>query len=269
MDPLVLPSIEARFPDLNGKVAIVTGASRNIGAEIGRFLARQGMRVVLSGRSEELGQAVVEEIKSSGGTAIWTTADVATDEGAKKVFEAAIQSFGSVDLLVNNAAQKGSKPFLKLDEASYQDSFENNVRLVYKLSRLVVAYQAEKQQGGSIINISSVGGTRAHRGTVGYDASKGAMDAMTRAMAIELAPLGIRVNAIAPGMTLNDDQILNPNPRFLPKFKEIPAQRAGRCIETAAMVAFLASNAGTYIIGQVIYIDGGLIAQLSPPSINL
>ena len=166
-----------------------------------------------------------------------------------------ISRFGHINLLVNNAADKRSKKFLDLDEAVYHESFENNVRLVYTPSLLVARHMADRGQGGSIINISSVGGTRAHRGTAGYDASKGAIDALTRAMAIELAPVGIRVNAIAPGLTLDDEKITDPPEVFCEKFKGIPAKRAGRCLETAALVAFLASSAGAYIIGQVIFVD--------------
>ena len=111
--------------------------------------------------------------------------------------------------------------------------------------------------GGCIINISSAGGLRAHRGLAGYDASKGAIDSLTRSMALDLAPLGIRVNAVAPG------QIRNV-PR---EAGGIPLGRSGTPEDVAAMVAFLASDAAAYITGQVIYVDGGLTAQLSPPGI--
>ena len=246
--------ISARFPDLAGKTAVISGASRGIGAGIARFLGRQGMNLVLCARSQDAGEAVAEDLGASGVDCAWVTADIATPEGARLVFRAAMDRFGDVDVLVNNAARLRSKAFLDLDEDEYRQSFERNVRMVYELSLLCARHMAA-HDGGSIIHISSVGGVRAHRGLAGYDASKGAVNALTRSMALDLAPHRIRVNAVAPGQ-------IRAVPHAVP---EIPLGRSGSPEEIGAMVAFFASDAAAYITGQVICVDGSLTSQLSPP----
>ncbi len=250
-----------RFPDLAGKAAVVTGASRGIGAGIARYLGRQGMKLVLAARSTEKGEALAEEIRSSGADCIWVTADLATPEGAELVLEQAARRYGRIHLLVANAARLASKPILELDEEEYRKSFEANVRMFYGVGRLVARHMVEAG-GGVIVSISSVGGLRPHRGLAGYDASKGAIDALTRSMALDLAPHGIRVNAVAPGLTPTDGKRWADR-----KTKYIPLGRVGTAEDIAAIVAFLASGAASYITGQVIYVDGGLSAQLTPPGI--
>ncbi len=262
------PQVSARFPDLEGRVAVVTGASRGIGRNIGLFLGRQGMKVVLSSRSADKGEAVAEEVRATGAECLWVTADVSTDTGAQDVFDKTIDRFGRLDLLVNNAAWKGGAPFLDLDQDTYRRSFENNVRMVYLMSRLSGRWMAD-HGGGSIIHISSVGGLRAHRGTAGYDASKGAIDSLTRAMALDLAAHGIRVNAVATGFTQRDSTRISKPDQVRAKASGIPLGRAGTGEEVAAVVAFLASDAAGYITGQVLYVDGGLTAQLTPPGIEI
>jgi NAD(P)-dependent dehydrogenase (short-subunit alcohol dehydrogenase family) len=250
-----------RYPDLAGRVAIVSGASRGIGCGIAAVLGRERMRLVLTARSAEQGEAVAQALRQTGVEAAWVTADVATADGARMVFQAALDRFGRVDLLVNNAAQLHSAPFLQLDEPMYRDSFERNVRIVYELS-LLAARQMAAAQGGSIIHISSVGGLRSHRGLAGYDASKGAIDALTRSMSLDLAPHGIRVNAVAPGAIHT-----RPGPADHRPAAGIPLGRLGRCDEIGEAVAFLASDAAAYVTGQVLYVDGGLTTQLTPPNV--
>ena len=249
------PIVSAAFPDLAEKVAVVTGASRGIGAGIAEFLGRQRMKLVLAARSREMGEAVAAKLSAEGVQCVWVTADVATADGAQRVFDEAVQRFAAIHLLVNNAAMLHSKSILKLDEETYHATFERNVRMVYELSVRVAPYMVANG-GGNIINVSSVGGLRAHRGLAGYDASKGAIDALTRSMALDLAPHGIRVNAVAPGQTRSGE---------VRKLEGVPLGRSGTPLDIAAAVAFLASDAAAYITGQVLYIDGGLTAQLSPP----
>ncbi len=254
----------AQFPDLAGKVAIVTGASRGIGCGIADVLGQQGMKLLLCARSQEAGQATVARLAEAGVECLWVSADLATPEGAESAFGAAIERFGRIHLLVNNAAHLRSAPFLELTEDIYRLSFEDNVRIVYGLSRRVARHMVEAG-GGGIVHISSVAGLRAHRGLVGYDASKGALDALTRAMAIELAPHGIRVNAVAPGAIKSHPV----PPHLVEKLKGrengIPMERLGTTEEIGMAVAFLASEASSYVTGQILYVDGGLTAQLTPP----
>ena len=260
--------IRARFPDLLGKAAIVSGASRGIGCGIAEFLGRQGMRLTLSARTAEEGEAFVRKLREAGVECVWVTADMSTKDGARAVFDTALQHFGGIDLLVNNAARLRSQDFLNLNEEEYHLSFESNVRIVYEISQLVAHHMAERG-GGCIINISSVGGLRGHRGLAGYDASKGAMDALTRSMAVDLAPHGIRVNAVAPGATRKTVGDAKTEERYAQMAGGIPLGRLGRPEDIGAAVAFLASEAGGYITGQVIYVDGGLTAQLTPPGIRI
>jgi len=254
--------VPVRFLDLDGKVAIVTGASRGIGRAIVRFLAAQGMKVAATGRREEVGEEILAEI--AGAEGVWITADAATDAGAQSIFDSTLARFRKIDVLVGSAADKSSKPFLDLDEATYQRSFESNVRIIYGLSRLVARQMVDAGRGGSIIHVSSVGGLRPHRGTVGYDMSKAAIDHMARAMAVELGPHGVRVNAVAPGWTPTRAQFDRLSERVRRKVEGIPLRRAGTGEDVAAAVAFLASDAAAYITGQVLYVDGGLTTQLTP-----
>jgi len=260
--------ISARFPDLVGKTALVSGASRGIGCGIAEFLGRQEMKLALCARSADAGETFAAKLRAVNVECFFVPADLATQEGAQRVFNETVARYGRIDLLVNNAANLRSWPILRLDEEKYRDSFEANMRMVFGLSHLAARHMVEKG-GGNIVHISSVGGLRAHHGLSGYDASKGAIDALTRSMAIELAEHNIRVNAVAPGLTLT--RTLRPEwaERFKQKTGGIPLGRAGTPEEIGAAVAFLASDAAAYITGQVIYVDGGLTAQLTPPGINI
>jgi len=262
-------AVSARFPDLAGKTAIVTGTSHGIGCGISEFLGRQGMKVAMCARSAEAGEAFAAILKAAGVDCIFVQADLATPEGAQKVFDAAVERYGRIDLLVNNAANLRSVSILKLDEELYHASLEANMRMIYGLSRLASIHMVEKG-GGVIIHISSVGGLRAHHHHAGYDASKGAMDAFMRSMAVDLASSGVRVNCVAPGLTVKMP-LMKPEwmANLEQRAKGIPMGRWGTSEEMGAAVAFLASDAGAYITGQVLYVDGGLTAQLSPPGIDI
>jgi len=263
-------ALAMRLPDLEGKSAIVTGASRGIGVGIARVLAAQGMKLTLAARSEEALRAVAADLREQGAECRAVPADLSASEDARRVLQAAIEHHGTPHLLVNNAASLSSKPFLELDEETYQRSFEANVRILYEISRPAAEMMAEAG-GGVIVNISSVGGLRAHRGKAGYDASKGAMDALTRCMAVDLAPHGIRVNSVAPGATLRyrDTERPGREERRREICSGIPLGRMGTPEDIGAAVAFLASEAASYVTGQILYVDGGLTTQLTPPGIYI
>lgn len=258
--------ISAVFPDLRGKTAVISGCSRGIGRGIARVLGRQGMRLVLAARSEAPGRAFRDELTANGVEALWVTADLTQREDAERLVQEAITAFEGIDLLVNNAAQLRSRPFLDLDEEWYQASLVGNIDMVYGPSWFAARHMAERGRG-NIIHISSVGGTRGHRGLAGYDASKGAINALTRSMSVDLAPHGIRVNAVAPGATLWEPVDARGRKTIEQRAGGIPLGRLGGIEETGAAVAFLASDAAAYITGQVLHVDGGLTAQLTPPGI--
>jgi len=254
------PQQEARFPDLVGEVAIVTGVAGNIGTGIARCLARQGMRVVLvdhPGKERE-GRAFADELTAAGHAVLWVAGDLTTATGAAAVFAATLGRFAAVHVLVNNAAMLGSKSFLDVDEADWSQSCEGNLRIIYHLSLISARWMAANG-GGRIVHISSVGGARAHYGMAGYDAYKGGLDALTRAMACDLGAHGIRVNAVAPGVMAGRDRS-TPQPVGF-----TPIARATTGGEIGLAVAFLASASAACITGQVLTIDGGMTAQLHPP----
>ena len=265
-----LPSepVTAAFPDLRGRAAIVTGASRGIGCGIAGFLGRQGMKLVLAARSEEAGTAFAESLRTGGVDCEWVTADLATPEGARILFDRAVERYGTIYLLVNNAAILWSKTIQELDPETYADTFEANVRMTVGISHLVSQHMAGNR-AGVIVHISSVGGLRGHEGRTGYDASKGAVDAITRSMAVDLGPCGVRVNAVAPGATAArpiEGRMVGFNERAS---KHVPLGRMGTPEEMGAVVAFLASDAARYITGQILYVDGGLTMQLGPPGVYI
>jgi 3-oxoacyl-[acyl-carrier protein] reductase len=258
------PAPQARFPDLAGKVAIVTGTSRGIGCGIAEVLAGQGMKLVLAARSAEKGQAFADGLRDGGADCLFVPADLATPEGAQRVYDAAVERFPRVHLLVNNAAHLASKSILELDEQEYRASFEGNMRMIYGLSHLLARHMAAAG-GGNIVHISSVGGLRAHRGLAGYDASKGAIDALTRSMALDLAGHNVRVNTVAPGAIARSAIPADRMDKHRQRCGMVPLLRTGTPHEIGWSVAFLASDVAAYVTGQVLYVDGGLVAQLVPP----
>ena len=176
----------------------------------------------------------------------------------------AVEQLGAVDVLVNNAAAPmlGRGHLFDLDPADWDRSFAINARGTFLCT---VAAARWMHPGASIVNISSIGARRAHRSAVAYDASKGAVEATTRATALELAPLGIRVNAVAPGPVINDRYELLDAAQKRARIRPVPLGRMGDGSDVAAAVAFLASPDASFITGQVLTVDGGLTAQIRPP----
>jgi len=256
---------QPRYPELTGRVALVTGSSRGIGKGIALRLMCEGMKVVVTGLDLQETMAAAAELRAPGAEILALPADLLQPDEIDLLFTETLKAFGGLNLLVNNAADLRSGKIFKvgLDLLDYQ--LDVNVRGTYHC-----AYRAAEimsQAGsGNIINISSVGGLRAHWQGLPYDLTKGALDAMTRAMALELAAYGIRVNAVAPGATAKEGQVTpQQQERRQAVSRRIPLGRMGTPQDVAALVAFLASSESSYITGQVIYVDGGVTAQLSPP----
>jgi len=254
-------SILPRYPELAGQVAIVTGSSRGIGKGIAMRLAREGMKVVINGRTSETVEATAAEMRALGADVLAVPADVGRTEGVDRLFEQALRTFGTVDLLVNNAADLRRVHFFDVDEALLDRELATNIRGPYMCSYRA-AEVMRQAGGGNIVHISSVGGLRAHWRGLPYDVTKGAIDGMTRAMALELAAYGIRVNAVAPGATRTERTPTPEDPRVQAINRRIPLGRFGLALEIGAAVAFLASPDAAYITGQVIYVDGGITVQL-------
>jgi 3-oxoacyl-[acyl-carrier protein] reductase len=257
-------SIRPRYPELSEKVAIITGGGKGIGKGIAIRLAREGMKVVVTARTVESVETVANELHDLGANAFAVQGDIGKREDVDRLFEQTLKVYGTVDLLVNNAANLHRVFFFDVSEEMLEEELDTNVKGPFIASYKAAEVMREKKSG-SIIHISSVGGLRAHYPGLPYDATKGALDSMTRVMGIELAQYGIRVNGIAPGAIFTENRSPLDDPRMVDYARRIPANRLGLPLEIGSVVAFLASEDASYINGQTIYVDGGITAQLSPP----
>jgi len=256
-------SIRARYTELAGQVAIVTGSSKGIGRGIAVRLVREGMKVVINSRSVEAVEKTARELHQLGADVLAVPADVSKKDEVQRLVGETFKAYGTIDLLVNNAAIIRTSKFFTVDEAIFDDVLTANIRGPWLLSLEAAKIMKEKGRGG-IIHISSVGGLRTHNPGLPYDVTKGALDTMTKAMGVELAEFGIRVNGIAPGAIYKGRRLPLDDPTWKPQTQLIPIRRFGIPAEIGAVVAFLASEDASYIIGQTIYVDGGLTSQLTP-----
>lgn len=256
-------SIRPRYPEFAGKVALVTGSAKGIGREIALRLGKEGMSLVLHGHMQAQVDETLHIFQSLGIDAIGVCTDFGKPDGVEQLFDAIRQRHTTLDLLVNNAADLRRTNFDKATIDLYDYQMAVNTRAPYQCSLLAVPMM-RPTKSGAIVNISSVGGLRAHWKALPYDVTKGAIDAMTKAMSLDLALEGIRVNAIAPGAIYTEKTDRIPPERIDTIRERIPLQRFGTGLDLGAMVAFLASEDASYITGQVIYVDGGITTQLSP-----
>lgn len=261
-------ALTPRYPELAGQVAVVTGGAQGIGQGIVLRLAREGMRVVIGDIDGEKLSATATSLAQLGASVLAVEGDLGQPPAIRELFEKTQATYGGVDLLVNNAANLHRYRLLDEHEALLERQLAVNVRGPY-LCSTHAARMMRDAGGGNIIHISSVGGIRAHWFGFPYDVTKGAIDAMTRAMAIDLAEYNIRVNAIGPGATHTRPTPPEAQPVVREMAGRIPLGRFGLVSEIGAAVAFLASPESSYITGQIIYVDGGITAQLSPPGQKL
>jgi NAD(P)-dependent dehydrogenase (short-subunit alcohol dehydrogenase family) len=247
---------------LEGKAAIVTGGGHGIGRAIAERLAAEGARLVVNDVSEERAHETAAAI---GDAAVAVPADVSRSGDVDRIVETALDRFGAVDVLVNNAGLIDvSRHVLDGDEDWFDRVIAVNLKGQF-LCALRAAKWMARHGGGAIVNLSSGGARAAHRGMVAYDASKGGVEAMTRALALDLAPYGIRVNAVAPGAI--DVGGLNEEERAS-RGETIPLGRMGTPEDIAGAVVFLASDDARYVTGVAISVDGGLIAQQRSPQVD-
>ncbi len=249
-------------PDLNGKVSIVTGAGKGIGRAIALGLAECGSYIVPASRTQAELHQVAEEIRSGGGKALVKTTDLTKSDQINDLAEAAINEFGGIDILVNNAARSFLRPLMDLREDGFDKTFDTNVKAPFLLSRLA-AMSMMKRGGGRIINITTVGAERGGPMMGAYYSSKAALKMLTMCMAVEWAPLNILVNAVGPGMTKTQfSQPIWSNPDLERQIvSRIPQGRMADPTDIVGAVLFLCSENANYITGQTIYVDGGALAN--------
>ncbi|MEW6523449.1 MAG: 3-oxoacyl-[acyl-carrier-protein] reductase [Bacillota bacterium] len=245
---------------LENRVALVTGGNRGIGRAVAVALAEQGARVAVNYRQRhEEARAVVDQITAAGGQGLAIAADVAEPASAAELVERCVRHFGSLDILVNNAGVTRDGLLLRMSDDRWQEVMDTNLYGVFSCTRAAAKVML-KQRWGRIINISSVSGLTGNPGQSNYCAAKAGVIGFTRAVAKELAPRGITVNVVAPGLIATDmTEDLRPEARQA-LLERIPLGRAGTPQEVAATVLFLASENAGYITGQVLVIDGGMLA---------
>jgi glucose 1-dehydrogenase len=253
-------SREAR---LAGRVAIVTGGGRGIGAALARGLAREGAAVVVNySRSGAEARAVVAEILGCGGKATAVQADVSALAHHDRLVSAALDSFGKLDVLVNNAGIEYRQPFLTTTVEQWEQTVGVNLKGAYFLCQRAAA-EMVKSGGGRIVNISSVHDTVPLAGRSAYAVSKGGLAMLTKALALELAEHRINVNAVSPGAILtemNRSSLENPETRAR-LLARIPANRLGDVEDCVGAAVFLASPEADYLTGATLYVDGGLLLR--------
>ncbi len=244
--------------DFQGKVVVVTGSTRGIGAEIAREFARRGARVVVSGRNEERLRQMEQELREMGAEAIGVVADVGKMDQAQHLINRAVEEFGRVDVLVNNAGITRDNLLMRMKEEEWDQVIETNLKGTFNCIKSVTR-QMMKQRAGRIINITSVVGQMGNAGQANYAASKAGIIGLTKSVAKELASRSITCNAVAPGFIETDMTAVLSDEVVASLKAQIPLGRLGNVSDVARVVAFLASEDASYITGQVVNVDGGMV----------
>ena len=251
---------------LAGQVAIVTGAAHGIGRAIAERFAFEGAQVIVNDVDLDAAEAVAQSIRAANGSALPVEADVSVQSQVDALFDAALARFGTVDVLVNNASLTNTeRHFLEADEAWWERIIAVNLSGAFRCGWRAAQTMARNRRG-TIINLSSGGASRAHRGNAAYDAAKGGVEALTRAMALDLAPYGVRVNALVPGSI--DSRGMDPETKRA-RGETIPLGRVGEVDDLAGPAVFLASDDARYVTGHLLVVDGGLLVQQRSPQVDI
>lgn len=254
---------------LDGKVVVVTGAARGIGEAIARSFGSHKCSVLVADRmkrpdGQQRAQSTVDAIVKNGGRAITMKVDVSDRTQVEKMLQTAVDSFGRVDVFVNNAAIMKGGFLVDMDDVNLQEHFDVNVKGCFYCCQLAAKQMIKQGSGGKIIIIASVDGLEAEEGIVAYSASKAALILMMKCMAVELARHKINVNAIAPGWVETDMSMPYLNDALMKELrKRIPAGYVAKPEQIAGAALFLASPLSDYVMGHVLVVDGGLTSNIT------
>jgi 3-oxoacyl-[acyl-carrier protein] reductase len=243
---------------LQGRVALVTGGSRGIGAAVAQALASAGAALAICARNGEAAAATAAAIAGRGGQAFGVAADVSRAADAERIVAACVERFGRLDILVNNAGITRDGLVLRMKDEDWSDVLAVNLNGAFYCARAALRAILKQKQSGRIVNVGSVVGSMGNPGQANYVASKAGLIGLTKALAKEVAPRGVTVNAVAPGF-IETDMTAGLADAVKDTYRaQIPLGRFGTAPEVAAVVAFLASDAAAYITGQVIHVNGGM-----------
>ena len=248
---------------LKGKVAIVTGATKGIGIGCAEEMLKEGAKVVLTGRSVDLGEAAAKKISREEGDTLFVACDVADSSQVKNLVDTTVAHFGRLDIMVSNAGTNGKAEFLEVTEEDWDRIIDTNLKGIFLCGQYAAKQMVKQGDGGVIINMSSVMAVLGLKNQVAYSASKGGINQLTKVMSLGLVDYGIRVNGIGPGPIMTelmlrvaeDEEIMNAI------LRRTPAGRVGTCEEVGRVAVFLASDDASFIHGQTVYCDGGRMIQ--------
>ena len=248
---------------LQGKVAIVTGATKGIGIGCAEELLKEGAKVVLTGRSVDLGEKAAQSISREAGDTMLLTCDVKDSAQVNALIDKTVDRFGRLDIMVSNAGTNGKAEFLDVTEEDWDRIIDTNLKGIFLCGQYAAKQMVKQGEGGVIINMSSVMAVLGLKNQVAYSASKGGINQLTKVMSLGLIDYGIRVNAIGPGPIMtelmlrvaDDQEVMNAI------LRRTPAGRVGTCDEVGRVCVFLASDDSSFIHGQTIYCDGGRMIQ--------